>query len=155
VFVESCDDFIAQENKDLMCEVKRLKEEVTKLKGKGQVRPSQDNRDPVVKKLEMGSNFTSSAHQQGQKSIKYKIPRKKTLEHIKCFKCLEKGHYARYCQIKSDEEAQLSRNQKKLPENRMDARNWGIWFTAVHSSSDLTIPIRPVIPDRSDRSRPV
>ena len=101
------------------CEVKRLKEEVIKLKSKEQVRPSQDNRGPVVKKLEMGSNFTSSAHQQGQKSIKYKIPRKKILEHIKCFKCLEKGHYARYCQIKSDEEAQLSRNQKKLPENRM------------------------------------
>ena len=83
------------------------------------MRPSQDNHDPVVKKLEMGSNFTSSASQQGKKSIKHKIPRKKTLEHIKCFKCLEKGHYARYCQIKSEEEAQLSRNQKKLPENRM------------------------------------
>ena len=37
----------------------------------------------------------------------------------------------------------------------MDARNWGIWFTAVHSSSGLTIPVRPVIPDWSDRSRPV
>ena len=34
VFVESCDDFIAQENKKLMYEVKRLKEEVIKLKGK-------------------------------------------------------------------------------------------------------------------------
>ena len=67
VFVESCDDLIAQENEDLMCEVIRLKIEVTQLKGMGQVRPSQDNRDPVVKKLEMGSNFTSSAHQQGQK----------------------------------------------------------------------------------------
>ena len=40
VFVESCDDFIAQENENLMCEMKRLKEEVTKLKSKGQVRPS-------------------------------------------------------------------------------------------------------------------
>ena len=34
VFVESCDDFIAQENEELMHEVKRLKEEVIKLKGK-------------------------------------------------------------------------------------------------------------------------
>ena len=50
-----------------MQEVKRLKNELINLKGKEQVRPSQDNRDPVVKKLEMGSNFTSSAHQQGQK----------------------------------------------------------------------------------------
>jgi len=119
VFVESCDDLIAQENEDLMCEVKRLKKEVTQLKGKGQVRASQDNRDPEVKKLEMDSNFTTSAHQQGQKSIKHKIPKKKCLEHIKCFKCLEKRHYTRNCQIKSDEEAQLSRNQKKLLENRM------------------------------------
>ena len=102
-----------------MCEVKRLKEEVTKLKSKGSVRPSQDNHDPVVKKLEMGSNVTSSAHQQGQKRIKHKILWKKCLEHIKCFKCLEKGHYARNCQIMSDKEAQLSRNQKKLPENRV------------------------------------
>ena len=26
----------------------------------------------------------------------------------------------------------------------MDARNWGIWFTAVHRSSSLTRPVRPV-----------
>ena len=116
------------------------------------MRPSQDNHDPVVKKLEMGSNVTSSAHQQGQKRIKHKILWKKCLEHIKCFKCLEKGHYARNCQIMSDKEAQLSRNQKKLPENRMDARNWGIWFTAVHRSAGLTRPVRPVVPHRSDRS---
>ena len=83
VIVESCDDFIAQENENLMCEVKRLNEEVTKLKGEGQVRPSQDNHDPVVKKLEMGSNVTSSAYQQDQKSIKHKISRKKSLGHIK------------------------------------------------------------------------
>jgi len=100
----------------------------------------------VVKTLEMGSNFTSSAPPQGQKSIKHKIPRKKTLEHIKCFKCLDKGHYARYCPIKSEEEAQLTRNQKKLPENRMchGCKNWSIWFTAVHSSSGLTRPVRLV-----------
>ena len=63
MFVESCDDFIAQENEKLIHEVKRLKEEVIKLKGKQQVRPSQDNRDSVVKKLEKDSNFTSSAPQ--------------------------------------------------------------------------------------------
>ena len=44
---------------ELMHEVKRLQEEVTKLKGKEQVRPSQDNRDSVVKKLEKGSNITA------------------------------------------------------------------------------------------------
>ena len=119
VFVESCDDFIAQENEKLMHEVKRLKEEVIKLKGKEQVRPSQDNRDSVVKKLEKDSNFTSSAPQQDQKSIKHKIPRKKSLGHIKCYRYLEKGHYARNCQIRSDEEERLSRSQRKLPENRV------------------------------------
>ena len=95
VFVESCDDFIAQENEELMHEVKRLKEQVIKLKGKEQVRPSQDNRDSVVKKLEKDSNFTSSTSQQDHKSIKRKISRKKSLGHIKCYRCLEKGHYAR------------------------------------------------------------
>jgi hypothetical protein len=83
VFVESCDDFIAQENEELMHEVKRLKEEVIKLKGKEQVRPSQDNRDSMVKKLEKGSNITSSTLQQNQKSIKHRIPKRKSLGHIK------------------------------------------------------------------------
>ena len=102
-----------------MHEVKRLKEQVIKLKGKEQVRPSQDNRDSVVKKLEKGSNITSSTHQQDQKSIKHKIPRKKSLKHIKCYRCLEKGHYARNCQIKPYEEERLSRSQRKLPKNRV------------------------------------
>src|SRR6185312_14366775 len=119
VFLESCDDFIAQENEELMHEVKRLKEQVIKLKGKEKVRPSQDNRDFVVKKLEKGSNITRSTLQQDQKSIKHKISRKKSLGHVKCYRCLEKGHYARNCQIKSYEEERLSRNQRKLPENRV------------------------------------
>ena len=102
-----------------MNEVKRLKEQVIKLEGKEKVRPSQDNRDSVVKKLEKGSNITRSTLQQDQKSIKHKISRKKSLGHIKCYRCLEKGHYARNCQIKSDEEERLSRSQRKLPENRV------------------------------------
>ena len=123
MFVESCDDFIAQENEKLIHEVKRLKEQVIKLKGKEQVRPSQDNRDSVVKKLEKGSNITSSTSQQDQKSIKHKISRKKSLGHIKCYRCLEKGHYARNCQIKPDEEERLSRSQRKLPKNRLSNRS--------------------------------
>ena len=118
MFVESCDDFIAQENEELMHEVKRLKEEVIKLKEKEQVRP-QDNRDSMVKKLEKCSNITSSNPQQDQKSIKHKILRKKYLGHIKCYRCLKKGHYARNCQIKPDEEERLSRSQRKLLENRV------------------------------------
>ena len=102
-----------------MHEVKRLKEEVINLKGKELVRPSQDNRDFMVKKLEKGSNIISSTLQQDQKSIKHKILRKKSLGHIKCYRCLEKGHYARNCPIKPDEEEGLSRSQRKLPENRV------------------------------------
>jgi cell division protein FtsB len=41
VIAESCDDFIAQENDDLMQEVEKLKKEVAKLKGKEKVQPSQ------------------------------------------------------------------------------------------------------------------
>ena len=74
-----------------MNEVKRLKEQVIKLKGKEKVRPSQDNRDSMVKKLEKGSNITRSTLQQDQKSIKHKISRKKSLGHVKCYRCLEKG----------------------------------------------------------------
>ena len=102
-----------------MNEVKRLKEQVIMLEGKEKVRPSQDNRDFVVKKLEKGSNITSSTPQQDQKSIKHKIARKKSLGHIKCYRCLEKGHYARNYQIKPDEEERLSRSQRKHPENRV------------------------------------
>ncbi|RLN09426.1 hypothetical protein C2845_PM11G02950 [Panicum miliaceum] len=61
VVVESCDDLIAQEDDELKREVEKLKLELTKLKSKGQVQPSQDNRDIMVKKLERGSNVTSSA----------------------------------------------------------------------------------------------
>ena len=112
MFVESCDDFIAQENEKLMHEVKRLKEQVIKLKGKEQVRPSQDNRDSMVKKLEKDSNFTSSTSQQDHKSIKRKISRKKSLGHIKCYRCLEKGYCARNYQIKPDEEVRLKKSKK-------------------------------------------
>jgi cell division protein FtsB len=63
VIAESCDDFIAQENDDLMQEVEKLKKEVAKLKGKEKVQPSQDNREPMVKKLEKRIIVTQSISQ--------------------------------------------------------------------------------------------
>jgi hypothetical protein len=60
VFLETCDDLIAKENDQLMQDVERLKDDLSKLKGKSQVQPCQDNRDNMVKKLEKGSNRTSS-----------------------------------------------------------------------------------------------
>jgi len=72
VLVESCDELLVQENEDLMQEVKRLKNELINLKGKEQVRPSQDNRDPAVKKLEKGSNVTYSVPKSDHKGSKRK-----------------------------------------------------------------------------------
>jgi hypothetical protein len=43
-----------------MQEVEKVKEDLSKLKGKSQVQPCQDNRDNMVKKLEKGSNRISS-----------------------------------------------------------------------------------------------
>jgi hypothetical protein len=45
VLVEICDDFITSENDELKRENKMLKMELSLLKGKCHVQPSQDNRD--------------------------------------------------------------------------------------------------------------
>ena len=66
VVADSCDDLIAEENDELKREVEELKMEMIKLKSKGQVQPSQDNRNDMVKKLEKGSNSTTLAPQQDQ-----------------------------------------------------------------------------------------
>ena len=73
VFVESCDDLIAQENDELKQEVEKLKKDLSELKEKSQVQPSQDNRVNMVKKLEKGSTITSSTPQQQLKISKSKI----------------------------------------------------------------------------------
>jgi len=59
-----------KENDELKQEVEELKMEMTKLKSKGQVQPSQDNCDDMVKKLEKGSNSTTSTPQQGQAKVR-------------------------------------------------------------------------------------
>jgi hypothetical protein len=58
VLVEIYDSFIASENDELKRENKMLKMELSLLKGKGHVQPSQDNRAHMVKKVEMGSTVT-------------------------------------------------------------------------------------------------
>jgi hypothetical protein len=78
VFVETCDDLIAQENDELKQEVEKLKRDLYVLKGESQVQPSQDNCDDVVKKLEKGSTVRSSTPQQHIKIIKGNIQEKKT-----------------------------------------------------------------------------
>jgi hypothetical protein len=58
VLVETCDSLIASENDELKRENEMLKMELSRLKGKGHVQPSQDNRDHMVKKIEKGSTIT-------------------------------------------------------------------------------------------------
>jgi hypothetical protein len=50
--VETCDSFIASKNDKLKRENEMLKIELSQLKGKGHMQPSQDNRDHMVKKFE-------------------------------------------------------------------------------------------------------
>jgi hypothetical protein len=109
VIVETCDDLIAKENDQLMQEVERLKDDLSKLKGKSQVQPCQDNRDNMVKKLEKGSNRTSSILQPKKQGKNHKAQelKKKKLDHIQCLKCSKMGHYASMCS------PQLKNNKKR------------------------------------------
>jgi hypothetical protein len=73
VVVETCNSLIGKKNDELKQEVKWLRERLASLMGKGKsdeeqvhisqdmkskVQPSQDNRDPMVKKLEKGATVT-------------------------------------------------------------------------------------------------
>jgi hypothetical protein len=94
VLVETCDSLIASENDELERENEMLKMELSRLKGRGHVQPSQDNRDHMVKKLENGSiiicpklpqiNLKTSY----QKVDKLKIKKK---AQVKCFECSTLG----------------------------------------------------------------
>jgi hypothetical protein len=52
VLVETYDSLIVSENDELKRKNEMLKMELSRLKGKGHVQPSQDNRNHMVKKLE-------------------------------------------------------------------------------------------------------
>jgi predicted RNase H-like nuclease (RuvC/YqgF family) len=68
VHVETCDDSITKENKELKEEVERLKRELIQLKRKCNAQPSQDNREYMVK-LEKGLiEVCMKPHQEGHKS---------------------------------------------------------------------------------------
>jgi hypothetical protein len=88
VVVELCDCLIGKKNDELKQEVKLLRERLASLMGKGKsdeeqveisqymkikVQPSQDNREPMVKKLEKGATVTCyKCHGEGYKF--YKCP---------------------------------------------------------------------------------
>jgi phage shock protein A len=118
VIAESCDDFIAQENHDLMQEVEKLKKEVAKLKGKEKVQPSQDNCEPMVKKLEKRIIITRSISQQSYKINDHNISNKKKLDPIKCYKCSHMGHYASMCSFKEEDNPNQSKRQRSIAQRR-------------------------------------
>jgi hypothetical protein len=125
---ETYDDLITKENDQHKREVEELKIEIIKLKSKGQVQPSQNICDDMVKKLEKGSNLTTFAPQQGQakrkslvqlkksnmehkstcsmESKNKKKPLRKKKQHARtrvCFKCKEKGHLIAVCHVLQNE----------------------------------------------------
>jgi hypothetical protein len=70
------------------------------MKGKSVVQPSQDNREIMVKKLEKGSTVQSPFNQVHKSNKSKPQAKKKNLDHIKCLKCSNMGHYASMCSIK-------------------------------------------------------
>ncbi|WP_428028738.1 hypothetical protein, partial [Arcobacter sp.] len=112
--VETCDDLIASENDELKRENEMIKMELSRLKGKGHVQPSQDNRDYMVKKLEKGSTITCAKLPQINLKKSYqKIdkPKIKKKAHVKCFECPTLGHFSSECPNKKSDQAKLSRKQ--------------------------------------------
>jgi hypothetical protein len=108
---------IASENDELKRENEMLKMELSRLKGKDHVQPSQDNRDHMVKKLEKRSTVTCTKLPQinlktsYQKVDKLKIKKK---AHIKCFECSTLGHFSSQCPNKKSDQAKPSRRQRRL-----------------------------------------
>jgi hypothetical protein len=158
VFVETCDDLIAQENDELKQEVEKLKRDLHVLKEESQVQPSQDKRDDMVKKLEKGSTVTNSTPQQHIKIIKGNIQAKKTghdtphpptklkaQETISknkrrstrgrlCYICKEKGHLAADCtQSSCTDQGRSNRPQGRL--NR-------VWCTTAAMRRKFTLQAR-------------
>ncbi|KAG2600773.1 hypothetical protein PVAP13_5KG542507 [Panicum virgatum] len=118
VIVEDCNDDPALENEVLKQEVERLSLDLSKLKGKSVVQPSQDNRDTMVKKLEKGSTVQNSCKLIHKPKESKSQARKKNMDHIKCYKCSNMGHYASVCSIKIDGQQTLSQRQRSLAKRR-------------------------------------
>jgi hypothetical protein len=121
VLVETSDSLIARENDELKREIEMLKMELSPLKGKGHVQPSQDNSDHIVKKLENESTVTCAKLPQINLNKSYqKIdnPKIKKKAHVKCFECSTLGHFSSECPNKKSDQAKLSRKQRRLSQRR-------------------------------------
>jgi hypothetical protein len=117
VHVEICDSLITSENGELKRENEMLKMELSRLKGKGHVQPSQYNWNHMVKKVEKGSTITYTKLPQinlktsYQKVDKHKIKKK---AQVKCFECSILGHFSSECPNKKSDQAKPSRRQRSL-----------------------------------------
>ena len=92
--------------------VKELKLELTKSKSKAQVQISQDNCDDMVKKLEKGSNVTSSAPRQGQVKENCLVQSKES----------SMEYNSSTCSMKPKNKTKLSRRQKYRAKTRVHCR---------------------------------
>jgi hypothetical protein len=95
--------------------VQRLENEMVELKRKTLGQSTQDNRDHMVNKLELGTTVTRSSSQQKYKSPHHKKHEKvkKDLKYIKCFKCSNMGHYAFMCSTQVESKTRISRRQRR------------------------------------------
>jgi hypothetical protein len=121
VHVETCDNFIASENDELMRENEMLKMELSRLKGKGHMQPSRDNRDHMVMKLEKGLTVTCAKLPQINLKTSYQKVDKSKIEkkaHVKCFECSTLGHFSSECSNKKSDQAKPSRRQRSLSQRR-------------------------------------
>jgi hypothetical protein len=112
ISVETCDSLIVSENDELKRENEMLKMELSRLKGKGHVQPSQDNCDHMVKKLEKGSTITCVKLPQINLKTSYKKIDKTKIKkkaHIKCFECSTLGQFSSECANKKSDQAKPSR----------------------------------------------
>jgi hypothetical protein len=117
VFVETCDNIIVSENDELKRENEILNMELSRLRGKGHVQPSQDNHDHMVKKLKKGSTVTCAKLRQINLKISYqKVDKTKSKmkPRVKCFECSTLGHFSSECPNKKSDQAKPSRRQRSL-----------------------------------------
>jgi hypothetical protein len=114
VLVETCDSSIASENDELKRENEMLKMELSRLKGKGHVQPSQDNHDHMVKKLENGSTVTCAKLPQINLKTSYQKVDKPKMKKKVQVKCSTLGHFSSECPNKKSDQAKPLRRQRSL-----------------------------------------
>jgi hypothetical protein len=106
VLVEICDSLIASKNDELKRENEMLKIELSRLKDKGHVQPSQENRDHIVNKLEKGSTVTCAKLPQTNLKTSYQKVDKTNIKkktHVKCFEFSTLGHFSFKCPNKKND----------------------------------------------------